>query len=175
MLNTYYFKSFFKYAIPNILGFIIWVISCGLYLSIFGNKEILSNFYILIFLIITILLGFQCTHGYLIYAKSTKLYCFNNRIEIHQSNIKPIIYYWDSILRIELQIEKNNLLNMYVILNNENELRFILKKKWLMSIVSKKSAKANFEDLELLFKSNPEFENKFNQDLLIDFRKYFKL
>ncbi len=172
MIKAYFFKNFLKYSFSNILGFIIYCIFFLIYKYLIGFQPINGALNIFLFLVIIVLLVFQSIYGYLIYAPSTKLFINKSGIEIKEKFKDQYLVEWHIIERISLKSENINLQNMYIELKDGKELRFILKKNWLFSILTKYSLRSNLADFEKLMKDTLQFKSKFS---LVNFNEIKKL
>ncbi|MCP9761990.1 hypothetical protein [Lacihabitans soyangensis] len=174
MLKAYFYKNHFTFLLHNCLGLSICAIFYFFYSLLSPSNEVSGFLNISILFLIIVLFSIIASNSYLVFIPSAKIYVKEEGIEVYYSNKKVLFYAWDIISKIELKIENHHLLNFYLFLIEGGSLRFILMKKWHLSIIGRESLKTNFSLIEFFIQNNTQFKRKFDIDHLIAFTEHLK-
>ncbi|HTE32627.1 MAG TPA: hypothetical protein VK666_19740 [Chryseolinea sp.] len=165
MLRVYLHKSFTSHAINHFAGILVLVAFVYIALKypnatpfkdqydVFGSPGDALSF--LAFMCILLLVMFQASKGYLLYVPST--YISFDTVGISFLKFKKELRFitWEDIQEIDLAVESEWLLNIYIRCTNGEVIRLELSELWGLSITKNKCVNYNFMKLLAIADRNP--------------------
>jgi hypothetical protein len=100
-------------------------------------------------------MGFQAQKGYLLYTPSTYLGFDSRGISFRKFNKEYKFLAWENIQEIDLRIEGEWLLTMFIKLPHQEVVRAELTELWLLSITKRRCVNHNFLKLLAIANQNP--------------------
>lgn len=170
MLKGYLHKSFLAHALNHVFGIVIAVFFVYLtakHPSILGFKAQYDLFnsagdtlsFTSAFLIIVLII-IQIPKGYLLYIPSTYVGFDKQGISFRRFKREYKFVNWIDVQEIELKVESDWLLTMYIKTGTEGDVRVELTELWLLSVTKKMCVNYNFLKLSAIANKNPILMSK---------------
>lgn len=126
----------------------------------------------LAFFLILLLIVFQFHKSYLLYVPSTYLSFDSTGISFKRFKKEYRFIKWEEVEAIDLKIESEWLLNLYLETKSKGSIRIALSELPLLSIMKKPGVRYNFLKLAAVANENPIFKEKLNQEQMEDLYIY---
>lgn len=182
MLKSYVHKSLVSHAfnyVPGItvLGAFVYVLVKHPYLMGFKSQYDISGsasdaLLFLAFFLILLLIVFQFHKSYLLYVPSTYLSFDSTGISFKRFKKEYRFIKWEEVEVVDLKIESEWLLNMYVKTKSEGSVRIELSELPILSIIKKPGVRYNFLKLAAVANENPMLKEKLNLEQMEDLYIY---
>jgi hypothetical protein len=172
MLRTYYYKNIFSHAFNQTFGFII-LMGFGYitYIDLLGLKSeynVINDIndslsFISLFLVMIAFL-FQASKSFIMYVPSTYLHFNDEGVSFRKFKKEIQFFKWEEIRKIELEVQNEWLLNLFIIKNDGEIIRVILTELWLLSFSRKLCVSHNFLKLIAIANKNSNLMTKLDSD-----------
>ncbi len=172
MLRTYYYKNSFFHGCNQTIGFII-LMGFGYisYVDLLGFKnkynvlnDINDSLSFISFFLIMLAFVFQASKSFILYIPSTYLNFDDNGISLRKFKKGIQFFKWEDIRKIELDVQNEWLLNLFIVKKNGEIVRVILTELWLLSLTRKLCVNHNFLKLIAIAHKNSNLMAKLNPD-----------
>ncbi len=178
MLKSYIHKSLTSHVLNHVIGIIIFALYLYILVkdkSLLGIKDQYDVIHspsdalsFVSFFLILLLLIIQARKGYLLYTPSTYLSFGSDGISFKRLRKENRLLKWEDIDIIDLGVESEWLLTMFIKEKKGSIIRVELSDLWLLSITRRLCVNHNFLKLIAIANINSSFMSKLDQKQIAD-------
>lgn len=180
MLRTYYYKNLFSHACNQVIGLVILLLYG--YINYAGLIKFKYQYDIIhdvndalsftSFILILMFFGIQFIKGFLLYIPSTYLSFNDKGISFKKLKKEFQFINWEEIKLIELKIENEWMLNLFIEKYDGKIVRVVLSELWLLSLSRKLCVNHNFLKFIAIANINSVLMKKLDSEQVQDFYEY---